>query len=136
MSHDPATLKKYVFFIDVQMILVPFFDIPNQKPVIWKRLNFLLHDRPPVVWFHQNYTMGGLLGSRKHQSFSNCRLLVFKMSFKDLCKIHIFVKFHRCGSNIVPATPILSLNFKRAWQAQFLSHTYETLQKYEYWIDL
>ena len=65
MSHTDETLEKYVFYIDLEMILVPFFDIPNQKPVIWKRLNFLLYDRPPLVWFHQNYTKGGLSGSRK-----------------------------------------------------------------------
>ena len=28
------------------------------------------------------------------------------ISFKDLYKIDIFPKFHRCGSKIVPATPI------------------------------
>jgi hypothetical protein len=32
LSHTPVTLKSYVFFIDVQMILVSFFKIPNQKP--------------------------------------------------------------------------------------------------------
>ena len=58
------------------------------------------------------------------------------ISFKDLYKIDIFPKFHRCGSKIVPATPIWSLNFKRAWQAQFLSHTHETLEKYVFYIDL
>ena len=51
------------------MILVTFFDIPDQKSVIWKRLNFLLPDRPPEVWFHQNYTSGGLSGSRKISLF-------------------------------------------------------------------
>ena len=58
------------------------------------------------------------------------------ISFKDLYKIAIFPKFHRCGSKIVPATPIWSLNFKRAWQAQFLSHTYETLENCLFFIDL
>ena len=48
------------------MILVPFFDISNQKSVIWKRLNFLLRDRPPLVWFHQNYTKVGLLWREKN----------------------------------------------------------------------
>ena len=69
LSHTYETLEKYVFYIDLEMILVPFFDIPNQKPVIWKRLNFLLYDRPPLVWFHQNYTTGGLLGSQKISLF-------------------------------------------------------------------
>ena len=65
LSHTSEILDKYLFYIDLEMILVPLFDIPNQKSVIWKRLNFLLHDRPPLVWFHQNYTKGGLSGSRK-----------------------------------------------------------------------
>ena len=58
------------------------------------------------------------------------------ISFEYLYKIHIFPKFHRCCSKIVPATPIWSLNFKRAWQAQFLSHTYEILEKCLFLIDL
>ena len=33
LSHTPVTLKSYVFFIDVQMILVSFFKIPNHKSV-------------------------------------------------------------------------------------------------------
>ena len=33
LNHTPATLKSYVFFIDVQMILLSFFDNPNQKYV-------------------------------------------------------------------------------------------------------
>ena len=31
LSLTPVTLKSYVFFIDVQMILLSFFDNPNQK---------------------------------------------------------------------------------------------------------
>ena len=58
------------------------------------------------------------------------------ISFQDLYKIHIFPKFHECGSKIMPATPFWNLNFKWAWQAQFLSHTYETLEKYVFYIDL
>ena len=34
LSHTPQILKNYVFFIDIQMILVPFFDTSNQKSVI------------------------------------------------------------------------------------------------------
>ena len=33
LSHTHETLETYVFYIDLEMILVPFFDIPNQKPV-------------------------------------------------------------------------------------------------------
>ena len=29
MSHTNETLEKYVFYIDLEMILVPFFDIPS-----------------------------------------------------------------------------------------------------------
>ena len=50
------------------------------------------------------------------------------ISFKDLYEIHIFPEFHRCGSKIVPATPFWNLNFKWAWQAQFLSHNLLSLQ--------
>ena len=35
------------------------------------------------------------------------------ISFKDLNKIDIFPKFHRCSSKIVPATPILILKYNR-----------------------
>ena len=73
-----------------------------------------------------------LLSLQNCLSFTNKQ----KQSLKDLHKIHIFPKFHRCGSKIVPATPFWNLNFKWAWQAQFLSHTYETLEKYVFYIDL
>ena len=48
----------------------------------------------------------------------------------------IFAKFRGCDSKIEPATPIWSLNFKRAWQAQFWSHTYEILENFLFYIDL
>jgi len=31
LSYEVETLGKWVFFKDVQMILVPFFDIPNKN---------------------------------------------------------------------------------------------------------
>ena len=34
LSNTYEILEKYVFYIDLEMILVPFFDIPNQKSVI------------------------------------------------------------------------------------------------------
>ena len=34
LNHTHITLGNYVFFIDIQMILLAFFDIPNQKSVI------------------------------------------------------------------------------------------------------
>ena len=46
LSYIPQILKKYVFFIDVQMILLSFFDIPYQKSVIWKRAIFIFNSRP------------------------------------------------------------------------------------------
>ena len=69
LSHTYETSEKHVFYIDLQMMLVPFFDIPYQKLVIWKRTNFWLLDRPPEVWFHQNCTSGGLSGSKKISLF-------------------------------------------------------------------
>ena len=58
------------------------------------------------------------------------------ISFEYLQKISNFAKFHGCDSKIEPATPTSILNFKWAWQAQFLSHTHETLEKYVFYIDL
>ena len=56
------------------------------------------------------------------------------ISFKDLYEIHIFPEFHRCGSTIIPATPIWSSKIKRH-KAQFLSNTYETLENYLFFMD-
>ena len=50
------------------------------------------------------------------------------ISFEHLYEIHIFPKFRRCGSKIVPVTPFWNLNFKWAWQAQFLSQNLLSLQ--------
>ena len=69
LSHTYEILEKCLFYIDLEMILVPLFDIPNQKSVSWKRLNLLLRNRPPKVWFHQNYTSGGLSRSKKFSLF-------------------------------------------------------------------
>ena len=57
------------------------------------------------------------------------------VSFVDLQKISLFPKFGGCGSKIEPATPISILNFEWAWQAQFLSYTHLTLEKYSFSID-
>ena len=46
LSHILVTLKKCVFFIGVQMILVSFFDISDQKSVISKKLIFLFNVIP------------------------------------------------------------------------------------------
>ena len=46
LSNDPATLKKYVFSIDVQMILVPFFGIPNPNSAISEKPFLLVYFRP------------------------------------------------------------------------------------------
>ena len=63
--------------------------------------------------------------------------IIAKISaFLQLIKKWILSKFGGFISKIEPAMPIWSLNFKRAWQAQFLSHTHETLEKYVFYIDL
>ena len=51
-GHTLLILKKYVLIINVQMILLSYFDIPNQKFINWKRPIFLVHDRPPYVTFY------------------------------------------------------------------------------------
>ena len=50
------------------------------------------------------------------------------ISFFHLWKIHIFPKLGGCGSKNELATPFWILNFKWAWQAQFLSHNLLILQ--------
>ena len=50
------------------------------------------------------------------------------ISSVHLKKMNNFPKFCGCSSKIGPATPIQSSKLKWAWQAQFLSHTHETLQ--------
>ena len=42
----------------------------------------------------------------------------------------IFPKLQGCGSKIEPAMPLWISEFKRAWQAQFLSYNLETLEKW------
>ena len=53
LSHNPATLKSYVFLIDLQMILLSFFDILNQKST--KQEKPILSDQSilPAVQFGQ-----------------------------------------------------------------------------------
>ena len=46
MSHSLAILKKYVFFIDVQMILVPFFGISSPNSAIFEKPFLSVHVRP------------------------------------------------------------------------------------------
>ena len=46
MSRGPATLKKYVFFINVQMILLPFFDIPKPKFINLEKPILSVSSRP------------------------------------------------------------------------------------------
>ena len=41
----------------------------------------------------------------KLQTFGQEHQKIVLISFRDIHKIHIFPKFHRCGSKIVPATP-------------------------------
>ena len=46
LSHILLTLEKYVFFIDLQMMLVPFFDSFNPKFAIFEKPILLIHSRP------------------------------------------------------------------------------------------
>ena len=46
LSHTSQILKNYVFFIDVQMILLSFFDNPNLKFAIQEKPLLLAHFRP------------------------------------------------------------------------------------------
>ena len=46
LSYIPQILKKYVFSIDVQMILVPFFGIPNPNSAILEKPFLLVYFRP------------------------------------------------------------------------------------------
>ena len=54
LSHTPVTLKFYVFFIDVQMILVSFFEIPNQKSVNQEKPILFFQFTPPAVQIGPN----------------------------------------------------------------------------------
>ena len=58
------------------------------------------------------------------------------ISFVCLERIRNFSKLGGCGSKIDPATPFWILNFKWAWQAQFLSHTLQILGKVIFLEDL
>ena len=57
------------------------------------------------------------------------------ISFEDLQKISLFPKFEGCGLKIESATPILILNFPRAWQSYFLRYTLEISISYRFFID-
>ena len=56
----PVTLKFIVFFIDVQMILVSFFEIPNQKSVNQEKTILFFQFTPPAVRFGPIWTAGGV----------------------------------------------------------------------------
>ena len=73
LTYTHETLEKYVFFVYHQMILVPFFDIPNQKSIIKKILIFWLHDIGIILL---KLYQGGPIREQKIQSFSNYRFLV------------------------------------------------------------
>jgi hypothetical protein len=53
LSYTPVTLKFYVFFIDVQMIFLPFFDNPKQKPVNQEKMILSFWFILPAVQFGQ-----------------------------------------------------------------------------------
>ena len=60
LGHTPQILKNCVFFIDVQMILVPFFDIPNQESAILEKPILRAHSRPQPGNFKQFLPCCGL----------------------------------------------------------------------------
>ena len=50
LSHTPKILKNYVFFIDIQMILLSLFDTSNQKSIVWKKAILIFKFRPPFAF--------------------------------------------------------------------------------------
>ena len=60
---------------------------------------------------------------------------IILIPYVHLGKLWTFAKFGGCGSKNEPATPISILNFPRAWQPQFLSHTLQILIKCVFFID-
>ena len=58
------------------------------------------------------------------------------ISFEDLLKISNFAKLQHRSSKNEPAMPISILNFPRAWQPHFLSHTLQILVKHAFFIDV
>ena len=50
------------------------------------------------------------------------------ISFEDLQKISLFLKFGGCGSKIEPAAPISILNFKGVWQGKIWSQNPKILK--------
>ena len=75
-----------------------------------------------------SFTPGRRTGSSFFQiQYQQSQQNVVLLSFVGIQKICIFTKFGGCSSKIEPATPILSLKFKRAWQTQFFSHNLQIL---------
>ena len=64
-SQTLVTLKFYVFFIDVQMILVSFFDIPNQKSVNQEKPILTFQFRLHVVQIGPKWTSCSLSSKNK-----------------------------------------------------------------------
>ena len=62
LSHNLVTLEKWAFLKDVQMILIPFFDISNQKSVINKKTDFFPTQYPQIGI---NYTYLGMILNKK-----------------------------------------------------------------------
>ena len=67
-----------------------------------------------------------------HCEFQKMTIIVF-VCLQKICN---FAKLGGCGLKIEPATPISILNFNWTWQAQFLTHTHEILEKSVFFIDL
>ena len=74
------------------------------------------------------FTPGRRTGSSFFQiEYQQSQQNMVLISFVDIQKICIFTKFGGFSSKIKPATPILTLKFKRAWQTQSFSHTLQIL---------
>ena len=81
--------------------------------------------RAPTI---DSFTPGRRTGSSFFQIlYQQSQQNMCLLSFVGIQKICIFTKFGGCSSKIEPATPILILKFKRAWQTQFFSHTLQIL---------
>ena len=117
LSHTPATLKSYVFLIDVQMILLSFFGNPNQK---------YINQENPILSV-QSVLLAGqidqLVGQINQTKSVFLVFLIFGqeyekiivISFEDLSKIHRIPKLRGCDFKIEPVMLISNSKWKWAW---------------------
>ena len=85
-------------------------------------------EEPILALTIESFTPGRRTGSSFFQIlYQQSQQNMVLISFVGIQKISIFTKFGGCSSKIEPATPILILKFKRAWQTQYFSHTLRIL---------